>query len=91
MKTMVFGHKKPDTDSVMAAISLSYLKNKCGDNTEPRILSSINKETSYALKYFKLEEPDYLNDVKLQIKDVNYHKDFYLKETDSIFKIYLEQ
>ena len=24
-KTYIFGHKKPDTDSVMAAISLSYL------------------------------------------------------------------
>lgn len=88
MKTMIFGHKKPDTDSVMAAISLSYLENKCGNDTEPRILSTINKETSYALKYFKLDEPDYLNDVKLQIKDVNYHKDFYLKETDSIYKGY---
>ena len=69
----------------MAAISLSYLENKCGKDTEPRVLSVPNKETNYALKYFNLEEPDYLNDVKLQLKDVNYHKDFFLKETDSIF------
>ena len=45
MKTMIFGHKKPDTDSVMAAISLSYLENKCGNDTEPRLLGSVNKET----------------------------------------------
>lgn len=88
MKTMIFGHKKPDTDSVMAAISLSYLENKCGKDTEPRVLSVPNKETNYALEYFNLEEPDYLNDVKLQLKDVNYHKDFFLNETDSIFKGY---
>ena len=24
----IFGHKKPDTDSVTSAIALSYLKNK---------------------------------------------------------------
>ena len=36
-KTFVFGHKKPDTDATMSAIGLSYLKNKLGENTEPRI------------------------------------------------------
>ena len=76
-KTFIFGHKKPDSDSVMAAIGLSYLKNKLGDNTEPRVLGNINKESSFALKYFGLKEPKYLNDVKLQLKDVNYHRGVY--------------
>lgn len=88
METLIFGHKKPDTDSVMAAISMSYLENKSGEVTEARLLGSVNKETKYALDYFKLEEPDYLNDVKLQLKDIHYHKDFFLKETDSIFDGY---
>ena len=87
-KTYIFGHKKPDADSVMSAIGLSYLKNKLGDNTEPRILGNINKETKYALDYFKIKEPLYLNDVKLQLKDVNYHKEFFIKETDSIYNGY---
>ena len=87
-KTFIFGHKKPDTDSVMSAISLSYLKNKLGENTEPRILGSINKETEFALNYFNLKTPEYLNDVKLQLKDVNYHKGFIIKETDSIYNGY---
>ena len=87
-KTFIFGHKKPDSDSVMSAIGLSYLKNKLGDNTEPRILGNINKETRYALDYFKLKEPEYLNDVKLQIKDVNYHKGFFIQDNDSIFNGY---
>ncbi len=88
MKTMIFGHKKPDSDSVMSAIGLSYLENKCGNNTEPRILGNVNKETKYALDYFDLNEPDYLNDVKLQIKDINYHKDFYMRDSDSIYEGY---
>ena len=84
-KTYIFGHKKPDSDSVMSAIGLSYLKNQLGDNTEPRILGNVNKETKYALDYFGLKEPEYLNDVKLQLKDVNYHKGFIIKDTDSIY------
>ena len=76
-KTFVFGHRKPDTDSVMSAIGLSYLKNKLGEKTEPRVLGIINKESEYALKTFHLKEPKYLNDVKLQLKDVHYHKGFF--------------
>ena len=87
-KTFIFGHKKPDTDSITASISLSYLKNKLGDNTEPRALGSLNKETKYALKYFGVNEPKYLNDVKLQFKDINYHKDFILKDTETIYEGY---
>lgn len=87
-KTYIFGHKKPDSDSVMSAIGLSYLKNKLGEKTEARILGTVNKETKYALDYFNLKEPEYLNDVKLQLKDVNYHKNFFIKETDSIYNGY---
>lgn len=87
-KKFIFGHRKPDSDSVMSAIGLSYLKNQLGEKTEPRILGNVNKETAYALNYFNLKQPEYLNDVKLQIKDVNYHRGFFLKDTDSIYNAY---
>ena len=90
MKTLIFGHKKPDTDAVMSAIGLSYLKNQLGENTEARVLGSINKETNYALNYFNIKTPKYLNDVKLQLKDVNYHKNFYINENASIYDAYQE-
>ena len=57
--TYVIGHKKPDTDTVCSAISYSYLKNKLGWKTEPRVLGNINKETEYALKYFNVKEQGY--------------------------------
>ena len=82
--TYVFGHKKPDTDSVCAAISYSYLKNKLGVKSEPRVLGPVNKETKYALEYFNVEEPKYLNDVKVQIKDMEYLKDTYIESHASI-------
>ena len=87
-KTFIFGHHNPDTDSVCSAIALSYYKNKLGFNTEPRILDEINKETEYVLNYFDVSEPAYLVNVKLQIKDIYYHKNFFMKETDSIKKVY---
>ena len=87
-KTFIFGHRKPDSDSVMSAIGLSYLKNKLGENTEARVLGRLNKESSYALEYFNIKEPKYLNDVKLQLKDVKYHKGFYIDENASIYDAY---
>lgn len=84
----IFGHKKPDTDTVTAAISLSYLKNEIGMNTKPMVLGEINKETEFVLNYFNVEKPELLEDVKLQIKDLNYYKNCYVNEFDSISKTY---
>ena len=88
-KIYVFGHRKPDTDSVASAISLAYLKKQLGENTEARVLGATNKETKYALQYFGLKEPKYLNDVKLQLKDTEYHRHYFLKDTSSIYDSYL--
>lgn len=89
-KTFIFGHRKPDTDTVTSAIALSYLKNKIGANTEPRVLGTINKETTFALNYFDTKPPKYLNDVKLQLQDINYHKGFMIEDTKSIYDAYQE-
>lgn len=87
-KTLIFGHQKPDTDAVTSAIVLSYLKNKLGFNTEPRVLGNINNETEFVLNYFNFDIPKYLNDVRLQIKDVDYINDCFLQEEDSVFDGY---
>lgn len=86
--TYIFGHKRPDTDSVCAAISLSYLKNILGNNTEPRILDEINNETKYVLDYFGFKSPSILDDVKLQIKNINYKKDISIIDSASLFDAY---
>ena len=79
-KVYIFGHQTPDTDAVTASISLSYLKNQLGMVTEPRVLGHINKETKYALDCFNQKEPAYLNDVKLQLKDIEYLKGTYISK-----------
>ena len=84
MKTYVFGHKKPDTDSVCSAIAYAYLKNKLGMEAEARVLGDINLETKFVLKYFNIPEPRYLNDVKIQIRNMKYLSDAYVNENESI-------
>ena len=87
-KVFIFGHKKPDTDSVAGAISFAYLKRKLGINAEARILSEVNKETIYALNRFGFAVPKYLNDVKVELKDIKYNKNYYANQNDSIFNVY---
>ena len=88
-KIYIFGHKNPDTDSVCASIALSYLKNQLGFKTEPRIISpNVNKETEYVLKRFNTPIPVYLNDVKVQIKDINFNREYVVNENTSIMDVF---
>ena len=87
-KVYVFGHRNPDTDSVTASIVLSHLKKKLGINAVPAVLSGINLETKYVLKYFGVKEPIFLNDVKIKVKDLNYTKNYSVTEQDSINDAY---
>ena len=84
-KVYVFGHKKPDTDSIAGAIATAYLKQQLGMNAEARVLGEVNNETRFVLDYFNVKEPKYLNDVKLQIKNTNYMKNFFMDETKSLY------
>ncbi len=56
-KTLIFGHKNPDTDTITSAIVYSYLKNQLGFDTEAVRLGNVNGETQYALDTFKVEAP----------------------------------
>ena len=87
-KTFIFGHRTPDTDSVTSAIALEYLKKSLGVYAEARVLGEINDETRFVLDKFNIKYPKYLNDVKLQIKDIIYHKDLYINEDSSIEDAY---
>lgn len=86
----MFGHKKPDTDSVVAAITASYYMNQVHHNIKasPRVLGHLNNETKFALNYFGVTPPKYLNDVRLQIRDVKFKKDFYITEHASVLDCY---
>ncbi len=62
-KVYVTGHKSPDTDSIAAAISYSYLKRQLGMDAVAARAGEPNKETKFALDYFKVEAPVLLTSV----------------------------
>ncbi|WP_346676512.1 manganese-dependent inorganic pyrophosphatase [Ligilactobacillus aviarius] len=57
MKELVFGHKNPDTDAIVAAKAYSYLQNKLGADTEAVALGEPNEETQFVLDYFNEPAP----------------------------------
>ena len=57
MATYIFGHTTPDTDSIVGAISLSYLKNKLGEECIPARQGELNPETQWILEKFGYEAP----------------------------------
>jgi manganese-dependent inorganic pyrophosphatase len=56
-KTLIFGHKNPDTDTICSAIAYADLKNKLGKNAEAVRLGEVNGETQFALNHFHAEAP----------------------------------
>ncbi|MCA0150535.1 manganese-dependent inorganic pyrophosphatase [Rossellomorea vietnamensis] len=56
-KTLIFGHKNPDTDTITSALVYADLKSKIGMDVEPVRLGEVNGETQYALDYFKVDAP----------------------------------
>lgn len=62
-QVFVIGHKSPDTDSIAAAISYAYLKRQLGMDAVAKRAGEPNKETKYALDYFGVEAPEYVEQV----------------------------
>ncbi len=64
MSLLVFGHKNPDTDSICSSISFTYLKNQLGQEATACCLGEVRKEAQYALDYFKVEAPTFIENVE---------------------------
>ena len=58
MSTYIFGHTNPDSDSIVGAISLSYLKNQLGESCVPTRQGEISPETAFILDKFGAEVPE---------------------------------
>ncbi|RKN84248.1 manganese-dependent inorganic pyrophosphatase [Paenibacillus ginsengarvi] len=69
-KTLIFGHKNPDTDSIGSAIAYADLKSKLGKDVEAVRLGAVNGETGYALDYFGVQAPRLVETVAGEASDV---------------------
>ena len=70
-KTLVIGHRNPDTDSICSAISYANLKQAVtGGAYEPGRAGNVNSETRFVLDYFGVKEPELVKTVRTQVKDI---------------------
>ncbi|GAA0594572.1 manganese-dependent inorganic pyrophosphatase [Virgibacillus siamensis] len=69
-KTLIFGHKSPDTDTICSALAYADLKKKADVNAEPARLGEVNNETQFALNYFGVEAPQLIEKVGSDVTDV---------------------
>lgn len=81
----IVGHRNPDTDSICSAISYAYLKNieHPGRYIANRA-GSLNNETQFVLDYFQIPVPDYLEDVNVQMRDIDFRETKGVSDTISI-------
>ena len=71
--TYVCGHRNPDTDCVVAAMSYAALRNMLGENDYlPVRLGPVNDETASVLKRFGFQPPAQISTVRTQVRDIDF-------------------
>ena len=71
----VIGHKNPDTDSICAAISYTYLKKQL-EKPDGRYqyvacrAGSVSAETQFVLDYFHVPQPLFIENIGTRVKDL---------------------
>ena len=71
----VIGHKNPDTDSICAAISYTYLKKQL-EKPDGRYqyvacrAGSVSAETQFVLDYFQVPQPLFIENIGTRVKDL---------------------
>lgn len=74
-RIFVTGHRNPDTDSIVAAMSYAALKNALGKNKYTAAhLGTISDETDRMLKHFGFDPPQTLKNVRTQVQDLEFDR-----------------
>lgn len=76
-QVIVVGHKNPDTDSICSSIAYAYLKNSLGEEGHqyhPARIGEINQETAFVLETFNQKIPEWIVDVRTQVRDTEIKK-----------------
>lgn len=69
----VIGHRNPDTDSIVAAMSYAALRNALGEHQYVAArLGDVNDETQRILDRFGLEPPQFVKSMRTQVMDLEF-------------------
>ena len=64
-KTYIFGHKNPDTDSIVSSLVMANFEKEMGNKDVVSCrLGMLNKETEYVLNYVGVEAPELIEDLE---------------------------
>ena len=64
MSKIVIGHKNPDTDSICSSLGYAALLSAKGEDAVACRCGEVSKETQYALDYFKVAAPKFIEKVE---------------------------
>ena len=69
----VTGHRNPDTDSIAASIAYANLRNAIGDRQYKAVrIGSVNDETRHILDLLGLDPPEFVKDMRTQVRDLDF-------------------
>ena len=69
----VVGHRNPDSDSIVAALSYAALRNALGEKEYVAArLGEVSDETRRILDYFGAEPPRFIKTVRTQVRDLDF-------------------
>ncbi len=69
----ITGHRNPDTDSIVSAMAYAALKNALGERQyQAARLGGISDETQIVLDRFGFQPPLLINNVRNQVRDLNF-------------------
>lgn len=82
----IFGHKNPDTDSIVSATAYAKLKQLQGyDNYKAARAGHFNPQTDYIYKKFKVESPKYLSNLTPKVEYFMQDKCEVVDENESVW------
>ena len=75
-RVLIVGHRNPDTDSICSAIVYACLKNEIvkGTTFVACRAGKLNEETRFVLEHWGVEQPQLVEDVRPQVRDLDISK-----------------
>lgn len=70
----IFGHKNPDTDTIVSAIAYAEYKKQQGVNALAARLGSMNSETEFLLDKFGFDDPKRISTARSLLKEIEIDK-----------------
>ncbi len=85
-KILIFGHKNPDTDSVVSSTALAFLKHKLGFTQYVACRAGqLNPQSDYIYKKFNVTPPLYISNLEPKVENYMHKGAYTVNENDSIW------